>query len=615
MQISRLWMSLTGIFNSHLIMALAVEHFGTPAQKRQFLPRFASGELRGGLALTEPDGGTDLQAIRTAAPARRRRLRRQRHQDVDFERHPRPDLRAAGQDRPGRRAAPSRHEPVPRREGAGVHGQPQARKARLQGHRFGRAGVRRLPHPGRPADRRRGGAGACSTRSAGSNSAASTSRRAASGVARGGARRGGARTARCARPSASRSASTRRSRSKLADMATQVEASRLLVEQAARAYDRGERCDMEAGMAKLFASEAAVRISLEAMRIHGGYGYSKEFTVERLYRDAPLLVIGEGTNEMQRIIIARQLIKRNPVSWKPLEGVRILTIEQFGAGPLRLTVPVRPRRRGHQDRECGRPRADTGRHVGPHFLGARTTARMSFQTFGSNKKSITLDFKSAEGQEVFRRLTETGDAVMNNLRGDQPEKLGLDYREPERRQPGDRLPPHFGVWPRQRSARPGPATISSCRLKKGLMGVTGEPDAPRSGRSSMDRLHDRHGGDPRPLLCLVRAQKTGKGCDVDVSLFDVSVHAGLLHWAPGTSMGATYIPASRAARTSPSTRCGRARQGRLGSLCHVHEAGFLGGAGTAHRADLEPIAPKNVSAIISARRSQAPTGPAPWTTA
>jgi alkylation response protein AidB-like acyl-CoA dehydrogenase len=94
---------------------------------------------------------------------------------------------------------------------------------------------------------------------------------------------------------------------------TQVEASRLLVEKAAHAYDKGERCDMEAGMAKLFASEAAVNVSLEAMRIHGGYGYSKEFTVERLYRDAPLLVIGEGTNELQRIIIARQLIARNKV--------------------------------------------------------------------------------------------------------------------------------------------------------------------------------------------------------------------------------------------------------------------------------------------------------------
>ncbi|MEC7397566.1 MAG: acyl-CoA dehydrogenase family protein, partial [Pseudomonadota bacterium] len=77
--------------------------------------------------------------------------------------------------------------------------------------------------------------------------------------------------------------------------------------------DRGERCDMEAGMAKLFATEAAIDNSMDAMRVHGGYGYSKEFPVERFYRDAPLLTIGEGTNELQRIIIAKQLIQRNPI--------------------------------------------------------------------------------------------------------------------------------------------------------------------------------------------------------------------------------------------------------------------------------------------------------------
>ena len=100
---------------------------------------------------------------------------------------------------------------------------------------------------------------------------------------------------------------------KLGDMATKVEAARLLVMQAAEAYDREERCDMEAGMAKYFASEIAVECSLEAMRIHGGYGYSKEFDIERYFRDAPLMCIGEGTNEIQRMIIAKQLIARNPI--------------------------------------------------------------------------------------------------------------------------------------------------------------------------------------------------------------------------------------------------------------------------------------------------------------
>jgi alkylation response protein AidB-like acyl-CoA dehydrogenase len=100
---------------------------------------------------------------------------------------------------------------------------------------------------------------------------------------------------------------------KLGDMATKVEAARLLTEHAAMAYDRGERCDMEAGMAKLFASEAAVENSLDAMRIHGGYSYSKDFDVERYFRDAPLMTIGEGTNELQRIIIAKQLVARNKI--------------------------------------------------------------------------------------------------------------------------------------------------------------------------------------------------------------------------------------------------------------------------------------------------------------
>ena len=100
---------------------------------------------------------------------------------------------------------------------------------------------------------------------------------------------------------------------KLGEMATRAQAARLLTLDAAAAFDRGERCDMEAGMAKYFASEAALENSIESLRIHGGYGYSKEFDIERLYRDAPLMCIGEGTNEMQRIIIAKQLIKRNPV--------------------------------------------------------------------------------------------------------------------------------------------------------------------------------------------------------------------------------------------------------------------------------------------------------------
>ncbi len=98
---------------------------------------------------------------------------------------------------------------------------------------------------------------------------------------------------------------------KLADMATKIEAARFSPIPAATKKDRGERCDLEAGMAKLFASETCHEVTLDAMRILGGYGYTKEFPVERYYRDAPLMIIGEGTNEIQRTVIARQLIERN----------------------------------------------------------------------------------------------------------------------------------------------------------------------------------------------------------------------------------------------------------------------------------------------------------------
>ena len=159
-------------------------------------------------------------------------------------------------------------------------------------------------------------------------------------------------------------------------MATRARAARLLTLDAADAFDRGERCDLEAGMAKYFSSEAALENSIESMRIHGAYGYSKEYDIERLYRDAPLTCIGEGTNEMQRIIIARQWIKRNAVamSAKPLEGVRVLTLEQFGAGPYGTMFLAEL---GAEVIKVEAPDGDPSRHVGPLQARARTTANIS----------------------------------------------------------------------------------------------------------------------------------------------------------------------------------------------------------------------------------------------
>jgi len=310
-RISRVWMSLSGIFNSHLIMSAAVERFGTEAQKRAFLPRFASGELRGGLALTEPDCGTDLQAIRTVA------RRAGDHYVVNGTKtwisngiHGHCFALLVKTDP----AAEPRHKGMSlflAEKGAGFT---VGRKLEKLGYKGIDSAELIFQDYRVPADRLIGEVEGLGLKHALGGLELGRINVAARGVG----------LAQAALDQAVAYSQVRKTfgkpicqhqaiQLKLADMATAVRAARLLTYDAARAYDRGQRCDMEAGMAKLFASEAAVNVSLEAMRIHGAYGYSKEFVVERLYRDAPLLVIGEGTNELQRLIIARQLVERNPV--------------------------------------------------------------------------------------------------------------------------------------------------------------------------------------------------------------------------------------------------------------------------------------------------------------
>ena len=306
--VSAVWMSVSGIFNSHLIMCAAVERFGTEEMKKHYLPKFASGELRGGIALTEPDCGTDLQSIKTKAekvdesyvingtktwitnsvkgnilavlvkidthikPAHKgmslilvekkdgfvsRTLKKLGYRGIDtgevqLENVKVPTLNLIGEI-----------------EGKGL-------KQILAGLELGRINV------------------------------------AARGVG----------VARASLQDSIEYAKTRKTfgkpisehqsiQIKLAEMATKLEASRLLTEQAAKAYDSGKRSDLQAGMAKLFATETALFNSTEAMRIHGGFGYSPEYNIERYYRDAPLLAIGEGTNELQKLIIAKQLVSDN----------------------------------------------------------------------------------------------------------------------------------------------------------------------------------------------------------------------------------------------------------------------------------------------------------------
>ena len=310
MQISTVWMSLTGIFNSHLMMAMLVQKFGTEEQKKRFLPRMASGELRGGLALTEPDAGTDLAAIRMRA------VRDGDHYVINGTK-----TWISNGIEGGCCAVLVRTNPQaqPARKGLSMFimekgpGFTASRKLEKLGYKGIDSAELVFDNFRVPAANLIGGEGE------GFYCAVSGLELGRINVA---AR--GAGIAKAALDESVRYAQLRKTfgkpiaqhqaiQLKLGEMATRVEAARLLIEQAARAYDAGQRCDMEAGMAKYFASEAGLENALEAMRIHGAYGYSKEYPIERLVRDAPLMCIGEGTNEMQRIIIARQLIERNPV--------------------------------------------------------------------------------------------------------------------------------------------------------------------------------------------------------------------------------------------------------------------------------------------------------------
>jgi len=309
--IASVWMAPVGIFNSHLIMAACVQRHGTEEQKRRWLPRFASGELRGGIGLTEPNAGTDLQSIRTVA-------RRD----------------GAGYLIDGTKtwitngihgtcfAVLVKTDPAaePRHKGMTMFlcekgpGFTIGKKLKKLGYKAIDSAELVFDGYRVPADQLIGGVeGKGFLHAVGGlelgriNVAAR-----GAGIALG-ALREALRYAQERKTFGKPIAQHQAIQLKLADMATRVEAAKLLIRAAAGKYDSGQRCDLEAGMAKLFASEAGVENSLEAMRIFGGYSYSTEFDVERFYRDAPLMCIGEGTNEMQRIIIARQLLERHPL--------------------------------------------------------------------------------------------------------------------------------------------------------------------------------------------------------------------------------------------------------------------------------------------------------------
>ncbi|MEE8244031.1 MAG: acyl-CoA dehydrogenase family protein [Pseudomonadales bacterium] len=306
-RVSAVWMSVSGIFNSHLIMCAAIERFATESMKEAYLPRMATGELRGGIALTEPDCGTDLQAIRTRA---------RRDGDAYVVDGTKQWITNSVEGNVLAVLVKTDPDTTPAHRGMSLllvekaSGYRATKLAKL-GYRGVDTGEVLFDAVRVPVTNLVGEAEGRGLQQILSGLALGRINVAARGVG-------------VAKASLDASLAYAKQRKtfglpigehqaiqiKLADMGTRVEAARLLTARAAAAYDTGERCDLEAGMAKLFATEAAVENSMEALRIHGAYGYSPDNLVERYYRDAPLLVIGEGTNELQRIIIARQLLER-----------------------------------------------------------------------------------------------------------------------------------------------------------------------------------------------------------------------------------------------------------------------------------------------------------------
>jgi alkylation response protein AidB-like acyl-CoA dehydrogenase len=308
-ELSRGWMALAGIIGTHLVLADVLVRYGTEDQKRRFLPRLAKGEPRGGICLSEPNAGTDLQSISTVA------LR-----DGDTYRVTGSKMWVTN----GRYAqlflllAKTDPSASPAHRGMsafviekGAPGLTVGRDVDKLGYKTVETTELHFDTFPTPADSLIGGVEGLGFKHVMTGLEAERINVAARGLG----------LSRAAFDEAIRYAQQRVTfgkpiaqhqaiQIKLADMATKIEASRLLIYSAAAKKDRGERCDVEAGMAKLFATETAAEVTLEAMRVMGGNGYSKDFVVERLYRDAPLVVIGGGTNELQRLIIAKGLLER-----------------------------------------------------------------------------------------------------------------------------------------------------------------------------------------------------------------------------------------------------------------------------------------------------------------
>jgi len=308
-ELSRAWLGLAGVIGTHSVLCDVVNHFGTEEQKKKFLPGLATGERRGGICLSETNAGTDLQNISTVAV---------REGDIYRVNGSKMWITNGRFGNTFLLIAKTNPQAKPAHKGMsafviekGAPGLTVSRDIDKLGYKSVETCELHFQDFPVPAEDLIGGIEGEGFKQVMTGLEAERLNVAARGLG----------IARAAFEEAIRYSQQRSTfgkpicehqsiQIKLADMATKIEASRLLIYSAAEKRDRGERCDLEAGMAKLFATETAAEVSFEAMRILGGNGYSKDFPVERYYRDAPLVVIGGGTNELQRLIIARRLIEK-----------------------------------------------------------------------------------------------------------------------------------------------------------------------------------------------------------------------------------------------------------------------------------------------------------------
>jgi len=308
-ELSRAWLGLAGVIGTHSVLCDVLNLFGTQQQKQKFLPGLATGERRGGICLSETNAGTDLQNISTLAIREGESYRVNGSKMwITNGRYGNTFLLIA---KTNPQAQPAHRGMSAFVIEKGAPGLTVSRDIDKLGYKSVETCELHFQDFPVSAENLIGGTEGEGFKQVMTGLEAERLNVAARGLG----------IARAAFEEAIRYSQQRSTfgkpicehqtiQIKLADMATKIEASRLLIYSAAEKRDRGERCDLEAGMAKLFATETAAEVSLEAMRILGGNGYSKDFAVERYYRDAPLVVIGGGTNELQRLIIARRLVEK-----------------------------------------------------------------------------------------------------------------------------------------------------------------------------------------------------------------------------------------------------------------------------------------------------------------